>query len=296
MTDRPQPADWVGWRQLLKLGQQLMAAPAVATQCDLIVATAAHLLKGQADLWLAEAFHQLPGLEALPALRVAPPSELMRSVLETRQISHRKVENGEVYLPALAVPLLVNEVLLGVLQVERAQAGPFSQSEIELLEGFAAQSAIALQSALQVEVERWRVEQLSLVRVVSAQVADVLDLDELFHRVADLVLQTFKYYYVALFTLEPGQQALRLRASAGPLRSQPGGQSGPAPALHVRLGEGIIGSVAHTGEEILANDVSREARYRYEDALPETRAEVALPLKIENRVLGVLDEIGRAHV
>ncbi|UCC86074.1 MAG: GAF domain-containing protein, partial [Anaerolineales bacterium] len=112
---------------------------------------------------------------------------------------------------------------------------------------------------------------------------------ELFHRVADLVLETFKYYYVALFTLEPGQQALRLRASAGPLRSQPGGQSGPAPTLHVRLGEGIIGSVAHTGEEILANDVSREARYRYEDALPETRAEVALPLKIENRVLGVLD-------
>jgi GAF domain-containing protein len=47
--------------------------------------------------------------------------------------------------------------------------------------------------------------------------------------------------------------------------------------------------VALSGDEILANDVRREARYRYTDALPETHSEVALPLKIEDRVLGVLD-------
>ncbi len=48
-----------------------------------------------------------------------------------------------------------------------------------------------------------RVEQLSLVRMVSGQIANVLDLDELFLRVADLILDTFRYYYVALFTVEP---------------------------------------------------------------------------------------------
>jgi GAF domain-containing protein len=47
--------------------------------------------------------------------------------------------------------------------------------------------------------------------------------------------------------------------------------------------------VAQTGEEILADDVSRDPHYRYVDALPETQSEVALPLQIEGRVLGVLD-------
>jgi sigma-B regulation protein RsbU (phosphoserine phosphatase) len=220
---------------------------------------------------------------------------LMRSAIDTRRVCRRETDKGQAHPLAVATPLLVNDVLLGVLQAERRDGPPFSEPEIELLNGLALQSAIALQAMLQVEVERWRVQQLSLVRMVSAQVAKVLDLDQLFRRVADLILDTFKYYYVALFTLESGQESLRFRASAGPLHSQPdeGARAeAVSPAgteLHARLGRGIIGHVAQSGEEILANDVSREPRYRYEDALPETRSEVALPLKIEDRVLGVLD-------
>ena len=41
--------------------------------------------------------------------------------------------------------------------------------------------------------------------------------------------------------------------------------------------------------ELLAPDVKVEPYYRYVDALPETQSEVALPLKIEDRVLGILD-------
>ncbi|HEX7974309.1 MAG TPA: GAF domain-containing protein, partial [Anaerolineales bacterium] len=54
-------------------------------------------------------------------------------------------------------------------------------------------------------------------------------------------------------------------------------------------GEGMVGNTAQSGQEILANHVSDEARYRYTGALPETQSEVTLPLKIEERVLGVLD-------
>ena len=57
----------------------------------------------------------------------------------------------------------------------------------------------------------------------------------------------------------------------------------------VKVGEGIIGHVAHTGQELLARDVGSDAHYTYEAALPETRSELALPLQIEERLLGVLD-------
>jgi sigma-B regulation protein RsbU (phosphoserine phosphatase) len=289
LTNQPQPTDWVGWRQLLQLGEQLMAAPTLAAQIELILETAAHLFSGQVDLWLADVFHRLPCLEDLPISPTAPPSELMGSALESRQSSLADEAGGETHQPALAVPLLVNDVVLGALQVERSGGPAFGESEIQLLKGLALQSAIALQATLQLEVERWRIEQLSLVRTVSAQVANVLDLDELFRRVADLILDTFKYYYVALFTAEPGQETLRFRASAGPPGSDADKKKRSRAVLHVRIGDGIIGHVAQTGQEVLANDVERDLRYRYEDALPETRAEVALPLKIEERILGVLD-------
>ncbi|GAB4537391.1 MAG: hypothetical protein Kow0063_24110 [Anaerolineae bacterium] len=291
MIDQPQPADRVGWRQLLQLGEQLMAAPTLADQIGMIYDAAAHLFTGQVDLWLADVFRRLSSLETLCDSPTTPPSELMRSAAEARRVfpAEEEVESGARPL-ALAAPLLVNEVLLGVLQVERPGGPAFSQAEIQLLKGLALQSAIALQATLQLEVERWRVEQLSLVHTVSAQVTNVLDLDELFRRVADLILDTFQYYYVALFTVDPDRGVLKFRASAGPPGSDAGEEGRRSRAvLQVQLGEGIIGHVAQTGQEILANDVAREPRYRFEDALPETRSEVALPLRIEDRILGVLD-------
>lgn len=288
MTGQSQPANWVGWRRLLELGERLMAAPTVRAKCDLIVATAAHLLGGQADIWLAESFHRLLSREGSPPFPPTPPSTLMQSALNRRQeVYGNDLEDGS-HPSAVAVPLLVEDAALGVLQIDRLESF-FSEPEVDLFKGIGAQLAIALQATLQVETERWRIEQLSLVRRVSAQVAQVLDLDELFPRVADIILDSFEYYYVALFTLEPGQEALRLRASAGPVRTETEKEWRPRPMLRVRLGDGIIGHVAQSGQEILANDVNLEPRYRHEDALPETRSEVALPLTIENRVLGVLD-------
>ena len=277
MSGPSQPAAHSGWRQLLDLGEQLLAQPAVASQRELVVETAARLAGGQADLWLAEAFYRLPGPgESLP-FPAAPPSNLMRCALNSG-----KAEKDPT--PAIAVPLLAHDAILGVLEVKRPGGPPFSDTEIGLIEGLATQSAIALGAARQVAIERRRVEQLSLVRAVSAQVANALDLDELARRVTDLILRAFEYYYVALFILKPGQKVLRMQASAG----RPDQGESP-PSLQVRLGQGIIGHVAQTGVEILASDVSREPSYRYVHALPETRSEIALPLKIEDRVLGVLD-------
>jgi sigma-B regulation protein RsbU (phosphoserine phosphatase) len=289
LTGQPRVAGGVGERGLLELGEQLIAAPTLAAQRDLIVATLARLFEGKADLWLDEAFQHLPGLRVLPSFPPLPPSELMRLALDAGRVIGDEELHAGAPSRSVAAPLLVNEKRLGVVQVDREPDTAFSEAEIELLKGVALQAAIALLATLQVETERWRVEQLSLVRVVSAQIASLLDLDELFRRVADLVLDTFDYYYVALFTSEPEEGTLHFRASAGPKHAPSQGNQQYRTVLRVRPGEGIIGHVAQTGEEILANDVSAEPRYHHEDVLPETRSEVALPLKIESRILGVLD-------
>jgi sigma-B regulation protein RsbU (phosphoserine phosphatase) len=117
---------------------------------------------------------------------------------------------------------------------------------------------------------------------VSAQIANVIDLDVLTRRVTKLIQRTFNYYYVAVFTNKPGREFLSFRSSAGHAR-------GRGKPLKVRLGDGLIGSAALTGEEVITNDVHTEPRFRYFDILSETQSEAVLPLKIEGQILGVLD-------
>lgn len=310
------PSQSAAWRAIIQLGEKLLVSSAgkyplpaeITAKRDLIAETAAALLSGTATLWLSREL--LPGFTTKPSLGTPadeqafparPASPLMNRVLETQQACagplstspecHTKDSGPQ----AVAVPLQGQDrsanggSLLGVLQVERPAGPPFSLEEIELLEGVASQSAIALRVDRQMAMERWRVEQLALVRKVSAQIANLRDLNELARRITHLILHAFGYYYVAIFTLNPRQEILHFRASARP--GQTGDERGDdfSPVLAIRLGEGLIGQAALTGQEILANDVSQEPRYRYSDALPETHSEVALPLRVEDRVVGVLD-------
>ena len=122
----------------------------------------------------------------------------------------------------LAFPLKNGGVSMGALQVARP-ARPFRRKEIEILEGLVGHVSLALVAAHRFTVEQWRIEQLTLVRRVSAQIANVLDLDELTRRVTKLIQRTFNYYYVAVFTHEPDQEYLKL-----PVERRAGARSGQA--------------------------------------------------------------------
>ncbi|MFO7742166.1 MAG: GAF domain-containing protein [Anaerolineae bacterium] len=268
------------WHRLLELGKELMTQPKIAVQQELILQAATDLAGGEATLWLSQELRDLPEAEAR-ASTSEPLSPTMDQALKSTSLVVDDM--------TMAVPLRVSGSTLGILEVKRAEGPPFSEEELALLQGLATQAAAALKVGRQVALERWRLDQLSLVRTVSAEIASVLDLDELAHRVATAVLRAFGYYYVALFTLEPDQQTLLCRGSAGSSRVGGHERDSDSPALSVRVGQGIVGHVAQTGKEILAGDVSREPHYRHVDALPETKSEAALPLKIKDRVLGVLD-------
>lgn len=296
------------------------ASETLSAQCGLIIETITRLVGGQAELWLSEpvlrSFIGKAQGRSVAGETAGPPSPLMRFCLETCQMSGAPSSTSEAFFDVyeqigaeksgvkktaakkarlVAAPLLVQDragqttALLGVLQANRSPGTPFSISEIRLLEGLATQSALALQSSLRMANERWRREQLSLVQQVSLQISDLRDLDEIARQVTHLILQTFGFYYVAIFTLPPGEDVLHFRASAGP-----GPLSDPDPSerllpLAIHLGQGIIGHVAQTGQEVLARDVSQDNFYQHYDLLPETRSEVALPLIVQDRLLGVLD-------
>ena len=184
------------------------------------------------------------------------------------------------------VPLEEQGITLGAIQVNRPKGPAFKKDELNLLEGIASVVSVGLVASHRVAVERFRLNQLNLVREVSAQIANALSVSELASRVTELIQKTFHYYYVAIFTVRDNSSFLRFRGSAMAPRK---GRRKKKVALEAKIGQGLIGQVAAEGERVLVPDVQKDTRYRFIDALPETRSEVVIPLKIEGHVLGVLD-------
>ncbi|MFZ5819195.1 MAG: GAF domain-containing protein, partial [Chloroflexota bacterium] len=280
----PEPSHW---RTLANLGEQLSSAPSLAVQRDRIIAMTRRLLAGDIAVWLDESLFRLPDWEAAPLFPPEPEQEEMYAAFHAgKPVMRSHASDGVVNEVRAAFPLEDQGVILGVLQVSRAGNGGFSQEELDLLEGLASIVSIGLFASHRAAVERFRLNQLNLVREVSAQISNVMDLDELARRVTGLIQETFNYYYVAIFTLEPHAQTLRFRSSAAAPRK---GRRKATVALEVEAGQGLIGQAALGGKRVVVDDVRADARFRFIPSLPGTRSEVVLPLKLEERVLGVLD-------
>jgi serine phosphatase RsbU (regulator of sigma subunit)/putative methionine-R-sulfoxide reductase with GAF domain len=273
------------WRHLASLGEQLINADSLAAQQDRILQMTRRLVDGRVSLWLDERLFRLPGSESASLFSSEPPQGGLHRAWKTGQMCAAEGKSRKSHWVAL--PIADQGVIMGALQVSRAAL--FRQEEVDLLESLASIVSVGLLASHRAAVERFRLEQLILVRQVSAQIANALDVDELARRVTDLIQKTFNYYYVALFTLKPGAQSLRFRASASTPRPGPRGRGKKTIVVEAAFGQGMIGQAAQMGERQLSDQVQEDPRYRFVTLLPETQSEVAIPLKIEERVLGVLD-------
>ncbi len=189
---------------------------------------------------------------------------------------------------AIFVPILAGELAIGSLAVQSDEPGAFDEERLRLLFIIANQAGVALVNARLYQVVERRARQLQTVAQVSRKVAAILDLDQLLNQVVELIRDRFGYYHVQIFLVARDTGRAYFRASSGHNLNKLWLRHG----RFVRIGiEGIIGWVAQHGQPLLANDVSLEARYFPDDPrlLPDTRAELAVPLLVEDRVLGVLD-------
>jgi GAF domain-containing protein len=279
--------EMLDWREVASLGEQLVSTNSLVAQRDRIVSMASRLIPGKVDVWLHESLFRLPDWNAERLFPLQPALEGMRLAIKKHKTCLKNTgKKAKTRKTFVAVSLEDQGIVLGALQITHSRGPNFSREEIELLEALASIVAVGLYASHRVEVERFRLGQLNLVRQVSAQIANVLNVDELARRVTELIQQTFNYYYVGIFTVRPGTRSLRFRSSASAPRK---GKKKMAIALDVELGKGLIGEVAESGQRIVASDVRADDRFRFIDRLSETRSEAVIPLKIEDRILGVLD-------
>lgn len=140
-----------------------------------------------------------------------------------------------------------------------------------------------LEEQLQATSEH-RARQVALSTEVAQEIATLTDLALLLQRVVTLVKERFGYYHAQIFRHAPARQVMVMASGYGVA-----GEQMLAAGHALPYGQGLVGTAAATGEPLLATDVTVDANWTPHPNLPETKGELAVPIKWRSEVLGVLD-------
>lgn len=132
-------------------------------------------------------------------------------------------------------------------------------------------------------LERRR-RQMQIGATIAQEVASASSLNELYHRLVWLVKERFGYYHVQILCPDPELKAMTLVEGYG----EPGARM-KAAGHRLPFGLGVVGVAAVTGEPVLASDMTRDAYWVPHFELPETKGELAVPIKVLGQVRAVLD-------
>jgi GAF domain-containing protein/membrane protein implicated in regulation of membrane protease activity len=129
-----------------------------------------------------------------------------------------------------------------------------------------------------------RITQLEAITRLSETIAQLQDLNEVFPQTTELINKFFGFYHVGIFLIDSQREYAILQAA-----NSEGGRRMLARGHQLRLGTGVVGYAALTGMPRIALDVGKDAVFFNNPDLPETRSEVALPLKSRAETIGILD-------
>jgi sigma-B regulation protein RsbU (phosphoserine phosphatase) len=180
----------------------------------------------------------------------------------------------------LAVPLVVKNRVIGVIDLQSEQAGYFTAEHQRLLELTASRMAIAIENArLYTRVSR-QAQTLTVLNEISREITSILDLDDLLERIGHLMKRVIDFQMFTILLWNDRTERLEHRFSSrfGERITR---------EHNVTLGEGIIGNAAQQRTPVLAPDVRKDSRYIVVN--PEVRSELAVPLIYKGKVIGVID-------
>ena len=179
----------------------------------------------------------------------------------------------------LATPMLVRGKLVGVIDVQSTRLNAFSEQDRALLTLIATRVAFSIDNArLYRRVER----QNRILRVLahlSQEFSSILDLDELLTKIAVTVRALIYFDAFSIFLLDDEQHLLRCRFSQR--------YDEQVNVDNLVLGQGIVGAAAEARETIRVSDTSSDPRYVASHH--DIRSEVAVPLILQDHVIGVMD-------
>jgi sigma-B regulation protein RsbU (phosphoserine phosphatase) len=285
---------------VLDLDELLHKIPLLIARLTKFQAFAAYLLdpKG-AELRIAYSVGYPP--ETASTLRVKVGHGLVGAAVEEGQpilvndvgADPRYVEAVPGSKAELVVPLRRKGRVIGALNLLSDTAGQFTEADADILRQFAAHVAVAIENARLFEHEREYTNTLEILSDIAREFGSILNLDELLTRIANLTKRVIDYRTFGILLLNEDTNELEMKVAVryGDMVQLP----------RVKVGVGLVGYAALHKEAVLVPDVSIDPRYI--KVVDDARSELAIPLMLKDRCIGVfdlespeLDAFAKSHV
>jgi GAF domain-containing protein/anti-sigma regulatory factor (Ser/Thr protein kinase) len=182
----------------------------------------------------------------------------------------------------LGVPLLFGDRPIGMLTLDKQEPGFYSERHARLALAFAAQAAMALENARLYEEMSRHLEEVQILNNVALASISTLDFDEVVRRGVQALLGMRSFERVNVLLLDEERNDLWLHpalaaSDAFPRRAD----------IRIPVGQGITGQVAQSGISARVSDVRNEPDYIA--GYPDSLSELCVPLRVGERIIGVLD-------
>jgi K+-sensing histidine kinase KdpD len=182
----------------------------------------------------------------------------------------------------LVIPVRVDDEVIGVLGFGSTLDSPYEDLDLWFGQLVALQIALAIKKSSTIVNAQKRIVQIELVNQIASQLTGTLDVSLLLQSAAEALHKQFHYFDVTIFLVDAERQELTLAAQSGQY-------SDFLPRdYRQQIGKGIVGTVAKERRHIMANDVRKDPRY-LTHIYQYTNSELALPIEVEDEVVGVLN-------
>jgi sigma-B regulation protein RsbU (phosphoserine phosphatase) len=221
------------------------------------------------------------GLRLLPGQGIVGAAAAERETVFVPDVSQdpRYISIFPGVVSELAIPLVHQDRLVGVLNIEGPDPEAFTGDARTALEVLASHLAVAIENATLYRETRWYAGLLATLYEIGKETASILDLDLLLSRVAEIVKRVIDYEMFAILLVDEECHELVLRKSV-----QFGTVKGKT---RLKVTEGLCGAAVQSKEPVLVGDVRSDPRYVA--LVPDTRSELVVPLLHKDRVIGVFD-------
>ncbi len=231
-----------------------------------------------------EAFPMGEGLTSV-LLRSKQPLFLNENFQEQAESLGAKID-GRPAKSWMGTPMLNEDQAIGALIVQDLEnEKAFTREQLGFLSNISNQVAKIIFNARILDDNRNQINKIQAATEVARDISSALNLDELLLKAVNLIRERFNFYHASIFLIDPSEKNAVIREATGEAGAQ-------LKRIGHKLAIGsksIVGFVSGQGEPLVVNDITKDATHLPNPMLPDTRAEAAIPLKIGDRILGVLD-------
>ncbi len=225
--------------------------------------------------------------EIVRNLRIPLGEGIVGTAAQSRQpVLVDDVQTDERYLAAsdivrseLCVPMIARNRLIGVIDLQSARVGTFHEHDRTILRLIAGRVGAAIDNAQIYRRAERQYETLRTLSRISHEFSSILDIDELLKKIASSVRRLISYDAFSILILDPEGTSLRHRVSIR--------YDKRVDIDNIPLGKGITGAAATSGEIVRVVDTLSDARYIASH--PGIHSEIAVPLIVRHKVIGVMD-------